>query len=370
MKIRMTHFMVLALAMLFGADSYAVRVKDMTSIEGVRINQLIGYGLIVGLNGTGDQTAQTPFTGQSMNSLLNRLGVVVPEDAKPQLKNVAAVMVQAELPAFAKPGQQIDVVISSIGNAKSLRGGALVMTQLKGADGQVYAIAQGNLVVGGFGAQGGDGSSVTVNIPSAGRIPNGATIERVVVNPFADGKSLTLNLHNPDFTTAIRLAERINEFMGQKVAEPIDSVSVRVMSPGDPGRKVAYISELENLEFNPGEAAAKVIVNSRTGTLVIGSHVRVLPAAVSHGSLTVSISEDLQVSQPEAFSTGGSTVVVPDSNVSIEAERNPMFVFQSGVSLNELVRAVNEVGASPGDLVSILEALEKVGALRARLVII
>lgn len=351
-------------------DTFAVRIKDMTSIAGIRGNHLIGFGLVVGLNGTGDQTTQTPFTEQSMNNLLKRLGVVVPEGGKAQLDNVAAVMVQANLPAFAKPGQTIDVTVSSIGNSDSLRGGALVMTQLKGADGQVYVIAQGNLVVGGFGAQGGDGSSVTVNIPSTGRIPNGGTIERVVDNLFAESNTLTLNLNSPDFTTARRLADRINEYMGQKVAVPLDSVSIQIKAPREPGRKVAYLSELENLEFVPGEAAAKVVINSRTGTLVIGRHVRVMPVAVSHGNLTVSISEDISVSQPAPFSRGGETVVVPDSEVAITREENPMFLFNPGVTLDELVRAVNEVGASPGDLVSILEALEKVGALRAQLVII
>lgn len=366
--LRLTMIVIAICFILPGA--HAVRIKDMTSVQGIRINQLIGYGLVVGLNGTGDQTAQTPFTAQSMNNLLTRLGVVVPKGVSPQLKNVAAVMVQANLPTFAKPGQTIDVTVLSIGNAKSLRGGALVMTQLQGADGKVYVIAQGNLVVGGFGASGADGSSVTVNIPSAGRIPNGGTVERRVENKFSVSNTLTLNLNRPDFTTARRLADRINEFMQQKVAVALDSVSIEVMAPREPGRKVAYLSELENLEFVPGEAAAKVIINSRTGTLVIGSHVRVLPAAVSHGNLTVSISEASNVSQPTPFSRGGETVVVPESEVTITQDSNPMFIFRSGVSLDELVRAVNEVGASPGDLVSILEALEQVGALRAQLIII
>jgi flagellar P-ring protein FlgI len=350
--------------------SHAARIKDMTSVEGVRNNQLIGYGLVVGLDGTGDQTTQTPFTTQTLYNLMTQLGIVVPADVIPQLKNVAAVMVQAELPSFAKPGQTIDVTVSSIGNAKSLRGGSLVMTQLKGADGQVYVIAQGNLVVGGFGASGGDGTTVTVNVPSAGRIPNGGTVERLVANPFSLSNSLTLNLNRPDFTTAQRLADRINEYMDQKVAVALDSISVQVMSPKEPGRKVAYLAELENLNFIPGEEAAKVIINSRTGTLVIGNSVRVLPAAVAHGNLTVSISETNNISQPSPFSRSGETVVVPESEVTITEETNPMFLFQSGVSLDELVRAVNEVGASPADLVSILEALEQVGALQARLVII
>ncbi len=348
----------------------AARIKDISSIQGVRVNQLIGYGLVVGLNGTGDQTAQTPFTGKGIENLLTQLGVVTSPGGNPQLKNVAAVMVQAELSSFAKPGQTMDIVVSSIGNAKSLRGGSLVITQLKGIDGEVYAIAQGNLVVGGFGASGSDGSSVTVNNPSVGRIPNGATVERLVPNPFGNTNSLTINLNNPDFTTANNLADSINEFMGQRVAIPMDSVSIQVKAPTDPGRKVAYLAELENIEVKIGEAPAKIIVNARTGTLVIGSHVRVMPAAVSHGSLTVSITEKTNVSQPTTFSIGGSTKVVKDSEVAISEDNNPMFLFQPGVTLDELVRAVNEVGASPGDLISILEALEQVGALRAQLVII
>ncbi len=366
MKMIASLLILLALA----ADASAVRVKDMASIAGVRNNQLIGYGLVIGLTGTGDQTAQTPFTTQSMVNLLNQLGIVVPEGVSPQLKNVAAVMVQADLPAFAKPGQTIDVTVSSVGNAKSLRGGSLVMTPMKGADGNVYAIAQGNLVVGGFGASGGDGSSIIVNVPSAGRIPNGATVERVVENGFRESPYITLNLNSPDFTTARRLSESINSFIGSNIATAVDSVSIRVAAPADYAQKVAFVSELENLDFDPGETAARVIVNARTGTVVIGSHVKLLTAAVSHGSLTVSISEKPRVSQPEPFSRGGETVVVPDSEVKIEQDANPMFLFEPGVSLQELVRAVNEVGAPPGDLVAILEALEEVGALRAQLIII
>ncbi|XOV88281.1 MAG: flagellar basal body P-ring protein FlgI [Pseudomonadota bacterium] len=361
---------VVLLALLSAGSANAMRIKDLTSIAGVRENQLLGYGLVIGLDGTGDQTAQTFFTEQSMKNMLNRLGVVVPDGISLQLKNVAAVMVQARLPAFAKTGQTLDVTVLSIGNAKSLRGGALVMTPLKGNDGQTYAIAQGNLIVGGFGAEGASGSSVTVNSTSSGRIPNGAMIERVVPSPFAAASLLQLNLHDPDFTTARRLAETINQFIGSNIARALDSVSVEVSVPEDYSQKVAFVSELENLTFNPGEAAARIIVNSRTGTVVIGSHVRVLPAAVSHGSLTVSVSERPAVSQPAPFARRGDTVVVPESNVKITQDENPMFVFESGVSLEDLVKAVNDVGAPPGDLVSILEALKEVGALQAQLIVI
>ncbi len=348
----------------------AERIKDMTGISGVRANQLVGYGLVVGLNGSGDQTTQTQFTVQSLKSMLAQLGVVIPENVNPQLQNVAAVMVHAELPPFAKPGQTIDVTVSSVGNATSLRGGSLLVTPLKGVDGQVYAIAQGNLIVSGFGVEGADGSQITVNIPSSGRIPNGATVEQEVRSSFANGEaSVTLNLNNPDFTTALNLTESINGFFGPGVGAAIHGSAIRVRSPADPAQKVAFIAALENLEVEPGDAAARVIVNSRTGTVVIGNHVRVEEAAVAHGSLTVTISESVNVSQPGAFS-GGSTAVTPSSSVVIDEEDNSMFLFQPGVSLDELVRAVNQVGASPSDLVAILEALQQVGALRAQLVVI
>lgn len=360
---------LIAALMALTAPAGAERIKDLAAIAGVRSNQLIGYGLVVGLDGTGDQTSQTPFTVQSLKSMLTRLGVTVPPNVNPQLKNAAAVMVSTDLPAFAKPGQTIDVTVSSLGNAKSLRGGTLLMTPLKGVDGQVYAIAQGNLVVGGFGGQGADGSKVTVNIPSAGRIPNGATVEKAVPSPFASGDTLTLNLHQPDFTTAKHLAEAINNIFGDGTADALDGASIRVRAPLDPNQRVSYVSVLENLEVQPGEAPAKVIINSRTGTVVIGSHVRVTPAAVSHGSLTVTIGEQPAVSQPAPFS-GGVTTVVPQSSVSVEQENNRMFLFSPGVTLDEIVRAVNQVGAAPGDLVAILEALRAAGALRAELIVI
>lgn len=369
-KPRLFPFVVLLSLLLCSTQTYALRVKDMVSIAGVRTNQLVGYGLVVGLNGTGDQTTQTQFTVQSMKSMLAQLGVVIPEGINPQLKNVAAVIVHAELPAFAKSGTVIDVTVSSIGNASSLRGGALLMTPMKGADGQVYALAQGNLIVSGFGVEGEDGSKITVNIPSSGRIPNGATVEREVLSSFTDAVPfLTLNLHQPDFTTALHLSDEINRVFGEGTANAVDGSSVKVRSPEDPNHKVAFLSAMENLEVTPGEEEARIIVNSRTGTVVIGTHVQLEAAAVAHGSLTVTIAESPQVSQPGAFS-GGTTQVTPNSELFIDEENNSMFLFEPGVSLDELVRAVNLVGASPSDLVAILEALQQVGALRAQLIVI
>ena len=363
---------LLLVFMLIGTQTaLAERVKDLASVAGVRHNQLAGYGLVVGLNGTGDQTTQTPFTVQSIVNMLTQFGVTIPPGVSLQLKNVAAVTVQAELPPFAKPGQTIDVTVASIGNAKSLRGGSLLMAPLRGADGNVYAIAQGNLVVGGFGASGADGSRVTVNIPSAGRIPNGATVERTVPNDFLANEGVVLNLHTPDFTTSNRLAEQINETMGEGTAQSIDAVSVAVRAPAAISQRSAFVSALENLEVEPGAVSAKVIINSRTGTVVIGDNVRVTPAAVSHGSLVVTISERPFASQPVApFSDAGETVVLPDSEVGVTQQEGSMFLFESGTSLDEIVQAVNRVGAAPGDLVAILEALKQAGALRAELVVI
>jgi len=302
--------------------------------------------------------------------MLARLGVTIPPGVNPKPKNVAAVMVHATLPPFLKQGQTIDVTVSSIGNAKSLRGGTLLMTPLKGADGRVYAIAQGSLVVSGLGAEGADGSKITVNIPSVGRIPNGATVERTVTSPFASERDLVLNLHTADFTTASRMVKAINGFIGEGTARAIDGGSIKVRAPRDPSQKVAFVSILENIQVDPGEAPAKVVVNSRTGTVVIGANVRILPAAVSHGNLVVTITEQTAVSQPGPFSRGGSTAVVPQSSVDVNMEGNRMFLIQPGIKLEDIVRAVNQVGAAPGDLVAILEALRQAGALRAELVII
>ena len=359
----------LSLLLLVSGTASGERIKDIASIAGVRDNQLVGYGLVVGLDGTGDQTTQIPFVAQSLKNMLIQYGIAVPDGTNPQLKNVAAVMVHASLPAFAKPGQTIDVTVSSVGNAKSLRGGSLLMTPLKAVNGEVYAVAQGNLIVGGLGVEGSDGSSVSINIPSVGRIPNGATIERPAPTPFGSENAIIFNLHESDFTTSKRIADAINTKFGMGTSYPIDGSSVFVNAPTSKAQRVAFVSMLENLTLEPGEASAKVIVNSRSGTVVIGRHVRVTAAAVSHGSLTVTITERQQVSQPGALS-GGETVVVPSSDIQVEQEGSRMFLFEPGVSLNEIVRAVNQVGAAPGDLVAILEALKEAGALRAELIVI
>ena len=349
----------------------AERIKDLAQVGGVRSNPLVGYGLVVGLDGSGDRTSQAPFTVQSLKNMLGELGVNVPANVNPQLKNVAAVAIHADLPAFAKPGQPIDITVSSIGNATSLRGGSLLMAPLRGADGEVYAIAQGNLVVGGFGAQGKDGSRVSVNVPSVGRIPNGATVERAIPNALDSGDgTITLNLHRADFTTVSRMVAALEQNFGTGNAYALDAVTVAVRAPADMSRRINFLAQLENLELTPGSAPAKVIVNARTGTVVIGSQVQVMPAAVTHGSLTVTITESANVSQPNEFSRGGTTMVTPQSSVSVSQEGNRMFKFEGGTSLDEIVRAVNEVGAAPGDLIAILEALKQAGALRAELEVI
>lgn len=359
-------FVTLLLAL---SPLHAERLKDLATLAGQRSNPLIGYGLVVGLNGTGDQTTQTPFTTQSFRSMLRQFGITLPAGANFQLKNVAAVTVHANLPAYIKPGQPLDITVSSIGNAKSLRGGSLLMTQLKGADGQVYAVAQGELVVGGFGAEGADGSKITVNVPSSGRIPSGATVEREVPNTFASSSALMFNLKRADFTTAKRVAEAINEMLGPQVARALDANSIHVTAPSDSDQRVAYMSVLENLEIRPGEAPARVVINSRTGTIVVGNHVTVEPVAVTHGSLVVTVAEDVQVSQPNALA-GGQTVVTPNSEVSVAQESKPMFELKRSTSLDQIVRAVNQVGAAPGDLMAIIEALKEAGALNAEVVVI
>ncbi len=355
--------------LICSAAANAERVKDLAQVQGVRSNQLVGYGLVVGLDGTGDQTSQAPFTIQSIKNMLVRFGVTIPANANPQLKNVAAVTVTADLPPFAKPGQKIDVTVSSIGNAGSLRGGSLIMTPLRGIDGEVYAIAQGSLIVGGFGVSGQDGSRIAVNVPSGGRVPSGATVERAVPNEYSTEPYVVLNLNTPDFTTAARLTEGINKLLGEGTATALDAVSVRVSAPADSSQRTAYISTLEQLEIDPGDAPARVIVNSRTGTVVIGSKVRVMPAAVAHGSLSVTITERTEVSQPNAFGAG-ETVAAPASSLAVEQPPARMFLFNAGVDLNDIVQAVNQVGAAPGDLVAILEALKQAGALRAELIVI
>jgi flagellar P-ring protein FlgI len=368
----LTTLCLAALAASTGAvfPARAERIKDMAQVQGVRTNQLVGYGLVVGLDGTGDQTSQAPFTIQSLTNMLAQLGVVVPSNVTPQLKNIAAVSVHAVMPAFVKPGQTIDITVNSIANAKSLRGGSLLVTPLHGLDGQIYAIAQGNLIVSGFGVQGNDGSKLTVNVPSSGRIPNGATVERAVPTQLAQGEAIVLNLNDPDFTTATRLVQTVNKGVGDGMASIIDGGSVRVRAPLDITQRVAFLSTVENLEIDPASAPARVIINSRTGTVVISSNVRVSPAAVSHGSLTVSIKEEQKVSQPSAFSNTGTSTVTNSSTINVDQGSNRMFLFKPGVELEQIVHAVNEVGAAPGDLVAILEALKEAGALQAELVVI
>jgi flagellar P-ring protein precursor FlgI len=353
-----------------GGSARAERVKDLAAVAGVRPNQLVGYGIVVGLDGSGDQTSQAPFTVRSILNMLARFGVTLPANVNPQLKNVAAVTVHADLPPFAKPGQRIDVTVSSIGNAKSLRGGSLIMTPLLGADGEVYAMAQGNLVVSGFGVEGRDGSRIALNVPSAGRVPGGATVEREVPSDFASAPRVTLNLNTPDFGVATRVAERINALLGPGTAVTDDPVSVHVQAPADPTQRIAFVAQLQELEVDPGEGPARVIVNSRTGTVVIGSNVRVLPAAVAHGSLSVTITERFDTSQPEIFARRGETVVTPRTDIDVSEGAGRMFKFDAGVNLDEIVRAVNQVGAAPGDLVAILQALREAGALRAELIVI
>jgi flagellar P-ring protein precursor FlgI len=359
-------FGVLLLAV---TGAHAERIKDMVQVQGVRTNQLVGYGLVVGLSGTGDQTSQAPFTVQSLTNMLAQLGVTVPSNVTPQLKNVAAVSVHAVLPPFMKPGQTIDVTVNSIANAKSLRGGSLLVTALRGLDGQIYAIAQGNLIVSGFGVEANDGSKLTVNVPSSGRIPNGATVERLVPTQLAQGDTITLNLDEPDFTTATRVADSVNQGVAPATATVLDGGSIRVRAPADTTERIAFLSKIENLQVEPAGARARVIINSRTGTVVISTNVRVSPAAVSHGSLSVTIKEEQSVSQPAPFSKG-QTTVLNNSTIKVDQGSNRMFLFQPGVELEQIVRAVNEVGAAPGDLVAILEALREAGALQAELVVI
>lgn len=357
---------IIAVLLVISFTSHAERIKDVTMVEGVRSNQLIGYGLVVGLPGTGEKSS---FTEQSFKAMLSSFGITLPANLKPKIKNVAAVAVHAELPAFKKPGQVIDVTVSSIGSAASLRGGTLLQTFLKGVDGNVYAIAQGSLIVSGLGAEGLDGSKVLVNTPTVGRVPNGATVERAVPSPFTKGDYITFNLNRPDFTTAKNLADTINDLVGPSTAMAMDAASVKVIAPRDPAQRVAYLSTLENLEFKPADSSAKIIVNSRTGTIVIGKNVKLQPAAITHGGLTVTIAEQQDVVQPNALA-GGDTATTEQSIIDVSRDDTRAFVFDPGVSLDDLVRAVNEVGAAPGDLMAILEALKEAGAISGQLIVI
>ena len=353
----------------------ADRLKDLTSIAGVRSNQLVGYGLVVGLAVTGDGNAA--LTQQSLQSMISQFGVVT-SAANMNGKNVAAVIITAELLPFTKPGQKLDIVVSTVGQAKSLRGGTLLMTPLLGADGETYAVAQGNLMVGGLGVAGGDGSSLTVNVPTVGRIPGGASVEKMIETPFLDNANILLNLHQGDFSTTNRVAEAINDVFGGGVAVPLDSTTVKVRAPMDPEQKVSFVSLLENIEVEPARPRAKVVVNARTGTIVIGGDVRVSAAAVTHGSLTVRVKEDVDITQTQemavangvAATAPGAAVETPDTTITAEEELARAFVFDPGVELSSIVDALNAVGGTPSDLVAILEALREAGSLRAELIVI
>ena len=376
---------IMLILIAFSQSLYADRIKDLADVAGVRSNQLVGYGLVAGLSGTGDGK-DLRVTGQSLSSLLSGLGVSIDGPVSEfdlgqnlinlaqlnatqplQVDNLASVMVTAEIPPFAKPGQRIDVNVSTVGTAESLRGGSLVMTELYGIDGQVYAIAQGSLTVTGI-SQTGAGSSVEIGIPTAGRIPNGAIVERLIESPFETADHFVLNVRNADFTTTHAITQAINNLYGPGLATPLDSVSIAVIAPTDLAQKVAFMSEIENLDVDPGEPMARVVINSRTGTAVINRSVRIEAAAVSHGTISVRVNAFNDVSQPGAFA-GGETVEVTNANIEIDEESNT-FVFDGGIELQDIVDAVNQVGATPSSLIAILEALKRSGSLKAELVVL
>ncbi len=368
----MTLLRILALLMAVFVATPAMaqssRVKDIATVQGVRTNQLVGYGLVVGLDGTGDQTTQTPFTVQSLTAMLTQLGVNVPPGTRLQLKNVAAVMVTANLPPFAQAGQPLDVTVSSLGNARSLRGGTLLMTPLKGADGQIYAIAQGNLHVGGVGVQS-SGSSRQVNHLAAGRIPGGATVERTVDSPFADTGTLRLELSTGDFSTARAVVDAINRQLGAGTARALDARVVELAAPADPSQRVGFMAMVESVEVTPAAAPARIVVNARSGSVVMNQAVRLNPVAVAHGNLTVSVSATPQVSQPNALAQG-QTVVTQQADVAISESGTNLVMLPGGAQLADVVKALNTLGASPQDLISILQALKAAGSLTAELEII
>ena len=377
---------VITATLLVGSLAAADRIKDLTEVAGVRTNKLIGFGLVVGLQGTGDGK-DLPITAQALKTTLSGLGVSVDgpvsdfdlgdqmaslaaQNAKKELKleNVASVMVTAELPPFAKPGQSIDINVSAIGVAESLRGGTLILTQLRGVDGETYALAQGALSITSISSSAA-GSSVQIGVPTAGRIPNGASVERRVPTPFDTADHIVLNIREGDFSTAYAVTTAVNKSFGAGTARALDGVSVAIKAPADSSQRVAFLSMIENLDVIPGEAPARVVINSRTGTAVINRNVKVTAVAVTHGTISVRISATNEVSQPQPFG-GGETTVVQNADIEVSEGNNPMFLFQPGVDLREIVDAVNQVGASPSSLIAILEALKSSGSLRAELVVI
>ena len=361
--------MALALALGLCAPAQALRIKEVAAVQGVRSNQLSGYGLVVGLDGTGDQSTQMPYTAQAMGNYLQQMGITLPlGTSAPQLKNVATVVITARLPAFAQPGQLIDVEVSSIGNAKSLRGGTLIATPLRGADGQIYALAQGNLVVGGAGASAG-GSKVQINHLSAGRIPEGAQVERSVPTPLHDGDTITLDLNAADFQTARKVALAINARSGPGTATAIDGRTVRVNAPTAPGARVAFIAELEELQLPDSKPAAKVVINARTGSVVLNQAVTLGPCAIAHGNLSITISSTPVISQPNPLSQG-STVVAQKSDIAIQQDAGNVVQMPASPQLSDVVRALNTLGATPQDLLAILQAIKAAGALNAELEVI
>ncbi|KEY90253.1 flagellar P-ring protein [Candidatus Photodesmus katoptron] len=352
-------FLLISVSLLIvTAETQSARIKDIAQVSGIRSNQLLGYGLVTGLSGTGEST---PFTERSFNAMLRNFGISLPDGKKLKNKNVASVIVTASMPAFAKQGQTLDVTVSSIGSAKSLRGGTLIQTFLKGLDGEVYAIAQGNLIVSAFSSIDSNGSKILGNNLTSGMIPNGAMIEREVHNPFSRGDFITLNLLESDFTTSQRMAYTINSFLGSEAASSIDATSVKVRAPRDINQRVSFLSTIENLDFEPADVSAKIVVNSHTGTIVIGKHVRIKPAAITHGNMTVAIKET------ETFDEQGSNSSI---NKGIPETKGKMFKFAPGLTLEDLVRTINEVGAAPSDLIVILQALKRAGAIEGKIIIL
>ena len=373
---KLTSTLLLALTLVHPA--HADRVKDLATVAAVRSNQLVGYGIVVGLQGSGDG-AQVAFTVQTVRSMLVKMGVgldgplsdferAAAAAGRMDVQNVAAVMVTAELPGMSKPGQRIDVNVGTLGKASSLRGGTLILTSLRGVDGEVYALAQGLVTTTGVDASAA-GSKVSIGVPTSARIPNGATVERTVETPFDKTDSVVINVRDQDFTTTTAIVEAVNKTFGADTAKALDGVSLTVRAPTDMSKRVAFMSMVENLDVIPGEAAAKVVVNSRTGTVVISRNVKVTAAAVSHGTISVAIAATNEVSQPNAFAAG-QTAGVQNANVAVNEPNKPMFLFQAGVDLRQIVDAINQVGASPSALIAILEALKSSGSLRAELVVI